>query len=228
MDSTILDKILRAMIQNKENSGRKEEYIISHSSPEDPVLAGLSRETHLKMLNPKMLSGHYQGRLLEMISHMISPSRILEIGTYTGYSAICLARGLGEAGELHTIEINDEIRDFAAEFIRKAGLEKIIIMHTGDALEIIPTLIGPFDLVFIDGEKSEYIKYYDLVFPMVRKGGIIIADNVLWDEKVYKEEFINDEYTGYLVDFNKMVAKDTRVDNLLLPVRDGLMLIRKK
>ncbi len=213
---------------NEEHLNKKEEYIISHCSPEDPVLAELNRQTHLKMLNPKMLSGHYQGKMLEMISHMISPSKILEIGTYTGYSAICLARGLGESGELHTIEINDEILDFAAGFIRKAGLEEKIIMHAGDALEVIPSLTGPFDLVFIDGEKSEYIKYYDLVFSKVRKGGIILADNVLWDDKVYKAVYRNDEYTGYIDEFNKIVSEDIRVDNLIMPIRDGIMLIRKK
>ncbi len=212
----------------EEHRNRKEEYIISHCSPEDPVLAELNRQTHLKMLNPKMLSGHYQGKILEIISHMISPSKILEIGTYTGYSAICLAKGLCDNGVLHTIDINDEIRDFAASFIRKAGLDEKIIMHTGNALDIIPSIAGPFDLVFIDGEKSEYQKYYELVFPEVRKGGIIIADNVLWDEKVYKAEYRNDEYTGYIDKFNKMVSKDARVETLLLQVRDGIMLIRKK
>ncbi len=206
----------------------RQEYILAHSTPEDPLLSGLNRQTHLRLLNPEMLSGQYQGKLLEMLSLMIAPSRILEIGTYTGYSAICLARGLGEAGELHTIEKNDEIREFAWKYIREAGLENRIIMHTGNALEIIPSLTGPFDLVFIDGDKSEYIRYYDLAFPKVRKGGTIIADNVLWYNKVYKPEFISDEYTRYMDEFNKMVVNDTRVENLLLPVRDGLMIIRKK
>ncbi|TVR73970.1 MAG: O-methyltransferase [Marinilabiliales bacterium] len=213
---------------SSDHEQNREKYIIAHSTPEDPLLSGLNRETHLKLLNPEMLSGHYQGKLLEMISLMIAPSRILEIGTYSGYSAICLARGLGETGELHTIEKNDEIRDFALKYIRETGLENRIIMHTGDALEIIPSLTGPFDLVFIDGDKSEYIRYYDLAFPKVRKGGIIIADNVLWYNKVYKPEFINDEFTRYMYEFNRKIANDTRVENLLLPVRDGLMIIRKK
>ena len=206
----------------------KEKYIIRNSTPEDPLLAELNRQTWLKILNPKMLSGHYQGKLLEMISCMINPSQILEIGTYTGYSAICMGRGLKEGGQLHTIDINDEIRDFAFDFIRKSGMQDKIIMHTGNALKIIPSLIGPFDLVFIDGEKSEYKEYYNLVFPKVRKGGFILADNVLWDEKVYRPEYDNDEYTVCIRDFNEMISRDERVDNLLLPVRDGLMIIRKK
>lgn len=206
----------------------KEKYILQNCTPEDPLLADLNRQTWLKILNPKMLSGHYQGKLLEMISCMISPSQILEIGTYTGYSAICMGRGLKEGGQLHTIDINDEIRDFAFDFIRKSGMQDRIIMHTGNALKIIPTLKGPFDLVFIDGEKSEYKDYYNLVFPRVRKGGFILADNVLWDEKVYRPEYNNDEYTFYIKDFNEMISRDKRVDNLLLPIRDGLMIIRKK
>jgi len=206
----------------------KEKYILQNCTPEDPLLADLNRQTWLKILNPKMLSGHYQGKLLEMISCMISPSQILEIGTYTGYSAICMGRGLKEGGQLHTIDLNDEVRDFAFDFIRKSGMQDKIIMHTGNALKIIPTLKGPFDLVFIDGEKSEYRDYYNLVFPRVRKGGFILADNVLWDEKVYRPEYNNDEYTFYIKDFNEMISRDKRVDNLLLPIRDGLMIIRKK
>jgi caffeoyl-CoA O-methyltransferase len=206
----------------------KEKYIIRNCTPEDPLLAELNRQTWLKILNPKMLSGHYQGKLLEMISCMINPSQILEIGTYTGYSAICMGRGLKEGGQLHTIDINDEIRDFAFDFIRKSGMQDKVIMHTGNALKIIPSLIGPFDLVFIDGDKSEYKDYYNLVFPKVRKGGFILADNVLWDEKVYRPEYDNDEYTVNIRDFNEMISRDERVDNLLLTVRDGLMIIRKK
>ncbi|MFP4366064.1 MAG: O-methyltransferase [Bacteroidales bacterium] len=206
----------------------KEEYIIRHSTAEDPLLADLNRQTYLKMLNPRMLSGHYQGKFLEMISFMIRPHLILEIGTFTGYSSICMARGMAENGRLHTIDINDEIRDFAGSFIKKAGMEEKIIQHTGNALQIIPRLDGPFDLVFIDGEKSEYQDYYRAVMPKVRHGGFIIADNVLWNEKVYKEEYLNDEYTRHLNDFNEMVVSDHRVENILLPVRDGLMLIKKK
>jgi predicted O-methyltransferase YrrM len=208
--------------------GEKEKYILQNCTPEDPLLAELNRQTWLKILNPKMLSGHYQGKLLEMISCMINPSQILEIGTYTGYSAICMGRGLKEGGQLHTIDINDEIRDFAFDFIRTSGMQDKIIMHTGNALKIIPTLDGPFDLVFIDGEKSEYREYYNLALPRVREGGFIVADNVLWDEKVYRPEYDNDKYTVCIKDFNEMISSDKRVDNLLLPIRDGLMIIRKK
>ena len=207
---------------------KKNEYILKNCTPEDPLLAELSRQTWLKVLNPKMLSGHYQGKLLEMISRMIRPLKILEIGTFTGYSAICMGRGLAEGGELHTIDINDEIKEFALEYIKRSGLEKSIKLHTGNALKIIPSLDGPFDLVFIDGEKSEYIEYYNLVFPKINTGGFIIADNVLWDEKVYKPEYDNDPYTLHLREFNNMVNSDNRVDNMILPVRDGLMIMRKK
>lgn len=206
----------------------KEEYIRQHSTPEDPVLAELNRLTHLKMLNPTMLSGHHQGKFLEMVSFMIRPRQILEVGTFTAYSAICMAKGLQQNGKLHTIDINDEIKEFARDFIRKSGMEDRIIMHTGNALVIIPSLSGPFDLVFIDAEKSEYIQYYNVILPKVRSGGIIIADNVLWDNKVFRPEYNNDEYTGYMKEFNKLIQQDKQVENILLPVRDGLMFIRKK
>jgi caffeoyl-CoA O-methyltransferase len=210
-----------------DNCKRKKEYLISHCSAENPLLAELNRQTYLRMLNARMISGHYQGKFLEMVSFMISPHQILEIGTFTGYSAICMARGLHEDGKLHSIDINDEIKDFTLDYIRRSGLEEKIILHTGDALEIIPALSGPFDLVFIDGEKSEYQQYFQLSLPKVRQGGFIIADNVLWDGKVYNPEYINDEYTRHMIEFNKMVHYDERVDNILIPVRDGLMVMRK-
>ncbi len=207
---------------------KKDEYILDHCTPEDPLLAELNRQTYLRMLNPKMISGHYQGKFLEMISFMIKPRQILEIGTFTGYSAICMARGLAAKGCLHTIDINDEIKEFALKYIRKSGMEDRIILHTGNALDIIPSLSGPFDLVFIDGEKSEYSQYYNLALPKVKKGGFIIVDNVFWDDKVYKPEFREDEYTRYIMEFNRMITKDDRVENLIVPVRDGLMVVRKK
>lgn len=210
-----------------DNCQRKKEYLISHCSAENPLLAELNRQTYLRMLNARMISGHYQGKFLEMVSFMISPHQILEIGTFTGYSAICMARGLHEDGSLHSIDINDEIKDFTLDYIRRSGMEEKIILHTGDALEIIPALSGPFDLVFIDGEKSEYQQYFQLSLPKVRPGGFIIADNVLWDGKVYKPQYINDEYTRHMIEFNKMVHCDERVENILIPVRDGLMLMRK-
>ncbi len=206
----------------------KDDYILQHCTPEDSVLAELNRQTYLKILNPKMLSGQQQGRFLEMVSYMIRPSQILEIGTFTAYSAICMARGLNNDGTLHTIDSNDEIRDFAWHYICKAGMEEKIIMHTGNALEIIPALEGPFDLVFIDAEKSEYLQYYRLALPKVRPGGVIIADNVLWDNKVYKAEYNTDEYTQYIKEFNIFIQEDPQVENMLLPIRDGLMIIRKK
>jgi caffeoyl-CoA O-methyltransferase len=212
-------------MENQENA---ESYIMRHCTAEDRLLAELNRQTYLRMLNPGMLSGHYQGKFLELISHMINPELVLEIGTFTGYSAICMARGMKENGKLHTIEIDDEIRNFAMDFIRRSGLENKIIMHTGNALEIIPKLKGPFDLVFIDGEKSEYRQYFQLLFPSVRKGGFIVADNVLWKGKVYGPGDRKDDNTGYIIEFNKMIQEDDRVDNLLLDIRDGLMVIRKK
>jgi caffeoyl-CoA O-methyltransferase len=207
---------------------KREEYITGHCTAEDALLADLNRQTYLKMLNPKMLSGHYQGKFLEMISFMIKPRQILEIGTFTGYSAICMARGLDENGRLHTIDNNDEIKDFALKYIRKSGMERKIVLHTGNALEIIPVLKGPFDLVFIDGEKSEYPQYYHLSLPKVKQGGFIIADNVLWDGKVYRPEFKDDVNTRHIIEFNKMVMDDDRVENILIPVRDGLMIMRKR
>jgi caffeoyl-CoA O-methyltransferase len=206
----------------------KEKYIIDHCTAEDPVLSELNRQTHLRMLNSRMISGHYQGKFLEMISYMISPGQILEIGTFTGYSAICLARGLAANGMLHTIDINDEIRDFALDYFRKSGMDDRITLHTGNAIDIIPALDGPFDLVFIDGEKSEYLHYYELVFPKVRQGGFIVADNVLWDDKVYRQEYKNDQYTRHIDLFNKVITEDSRTENLIVSLRDGLMLVRKK
>jgi caffeoyl-CoA O-methyltransferase len=163
-----------------------------------------------------------------MISYMISPGQILEIGTFTGYSAICMARGLAANGMLHTIDINDEIRDFALDYFRKSGMDDRITLHTGNAIDIIPALDGPFDLVFIDGEKSEYLHYYELVFPKVRQGGFIVADNVLWDDKVYRQEYKNDQYTRHIDLFNKVITEDSRTENLIVSLRDGLMLVRKK
>jgi len=203
------------------------EYISDHTSPEDKVLKELYRETHLKVLYPRMASGHIQGKLLEMLSHMVRPERILEIGTFTGYSAICLARGLEAGGVLHTIEINDELKEMAMKYIAMAGLQDRIVLHTGDALKVIPSLGGPFDLVFIDGNKQEYLAYYQLVVPLLRTGGYILADNVLWDGKVLSPLKSHDKYTRGIVAFNDFLAGDDRVEQVILPVRDGFTLIRK-
>jgi predicted O-methyltransferase YrrM len=202
-------------------------YIEDHTSREDEILAELRRYTFLKVVHPRMISGPVQGRFLEMISKLVKPTRILEIGTYTGYSAICLARGLKPGGKLFTIEINDELEKIHEKFFKKAGLKEEIIQITGDALNEIPKLDGFFDLVFIDGEKEQYSAYYKATIDKVQQGGIIIADNVLWDGKVIDEQFRNDSATQSIINFNELVNNDLRTENVLLPLRDGLMLIRK-
>lgn len=205
----------------------QDDYIKSHSDPEDETLRELARETNLNVLYPRMLSGHIQGKLLSMISYMLKPFMVLEIGTFTGYSAICLARGLRQDGQLHTIEVNDEIRDMAKHYFRKAGLENTIRQFTGDAIEIIPSLEYAYDLVFIDGAKHQYLEYYYAVLPKVRKGGFILADNVLWDGKVLKPGRYRDKETRGITAFNDALACDSRVEKVMLPLRDGLTIIRK-
>jgi caffeoyl-CoA O-methyltransferase len=205
-----------------------DKYIREHSTPEDKVLEELYRQTHLYVVNPNMASGHIQGKFLEMLSYMIHPSRILEIGTYTGYSAICLARGLKSGGQLHTIEINDELNEMSTHYFALAGVADRVTLHTGRAQDVIPEMKYIFDLVFIDADKREYCEYYELVFEKVRKGGFIIADNVLWGGKIEGEEALKDPQTKGVVKFNEMVRKDPRVEKIVLPLRDGLMLIRKK
>ncbi|MDR1130410.1 MAG: class I SAM-dependent methyltransferase [Prevotellaceae bacterium] len=203
-------------------------YISSHSSPEDSLLQELTRTTHLHAMQARMLSGHIQGKFLEMISKMISPSNILEIGTFTGYSAICLAKGLTSAGVLHTIDVDDELRYIAEDFISRSSAGDKIRLYTGDALQIIPQMDVLFDLVFIDGDKREYTAYYNLAIEKLRKGGYIIADNVLWSGKVLEDAKSNDRFTMELQSFNDFIQNDARVENLLLPVRDGMMIIRKR
>ena len=205
-----------------------DKYIREHSTPEDKVLEELYRQTHLYVVNPNMASGHIQGKFLEMLSFMIHPSRILEIGTYTGYSAICLARGLKRGGQLHTIEINDELNEMSTHYFALAGVADRVTLHTGRAQDVIPEMKFTFDLVFIDGDKREYCEYYDLVFEKVRKGGFIIADNVLWGGKIEGTEALKDPQTKGVVMFNEMIRKDPRIEKIVLPLRDGLMLIRKK
>ena len=205
-----------------------EQYILAHSEPESDVLSELSRATHLQVLRPRMLSGNLQGQFLKMICRMIGARRVLEIGTYTGYAAISMASGLEEGGVLHTIDVNDEIEDFTRGFIERSGVQEHIVFHVGDASEIIPRLEETFDLVFIDADKREYSKYYHLVFDKVRSGGMIIADDVLWDGKVADPDVKLDAQTRGILEFNDMVQSDTRVENVLLPVRHGLMMVRKK
>jgi caffeoyl-CoA O-methyltransferase len=203
-----------------------EKYIHDHSSPEDPVLEELFRETHIRFVNPNMSTGHIQGKLLELISKMITPEIILEIGTFTGYSAICLARGLKPGGRLITIEINDELKEFSSSWFRKAGVDNAITQLTGRAQEIIPGLDKQFDLVFIDGDKREYIDYYELSIDKVRSGGFIIADNVLWGDKVL-DATSRDSQTRGIIEFNEMIMREKGIEKIILPLRDGLMLIRK-
>jgi predicted O-methyltransferase YrrM len=203
-------------------------YSDSHTEQESAILSDLDRKTHLKVLQPRMLSGHFQGRLLSMLSHIKRPKRILEIGTYTGYSALCLAEGLAEDGKVYTIDINYELQDMVKDYVERACLSDQIEMLIGDAMEIIPNLNEEFDLVFIDADKSNYINYYNLIFPKVKKNGLIIADNVLWSGKVVDGEKNKDLDTQVLIEFNKLVHEDERVQNVLLPIRDGLMVLRKK
>jgi caffeoyl-CoA O-methyltransferase len=200
-------------------------YAEQHTSPESDLLKRINRDTNANVLMPRMLSGHLQGRLLAMISHMIRPKAILEIGTYTGYSALCLAEGLAGGGKLTTLDINEELHERVSAYFREAGLSDVIDFRLGNALEIIPTLSGPFDLVFIDADKENYARYYDLVFNLVPLGGYLLADNVLWSGKVLHEK--RDKDTQAIRDFNLKVQTDPRVENVLLPVRDGIMIVRK-
>lgn len=205
-----------------------DEYVGLHTTKESEVLYELNRQTHLKVLQPRMLSGHLQGRVLSMLSHMISPTNILEIGTYTGYSAICLAEGLKENGKLYTMDVNHELESMTRSYIAKAGMENKIDFRIGNALDIIPTIDKEFDLVFIDADKHNYINYYHLVFDKVKSGGYIIADNVLWSGKVLEPDEKLDEDTRVLKKYNQLIHDDERVENVLFPIRDGLMIARKK
>lgn len=205
-----------------------EDYVAKHTENESPLLKELNHETWEKVLIPRMLSGHIQGRVLSMLSHMINPKTILEIGTYTGYSALCFAEGLQKGGKIHTIDINEELKTMVSSYIAKANLTNTIINHIGNALEIIPTLKGEFDIVFIDADKINYSNYYDLVFNKVKSGGYIIADNVLWSGKVIEDKATLDADTIALIEYSEKIQADNRVQNVLFPVRDGLMIARKK
>lgn len=204
-----------------------EQYILNHTSPEDDFLKELDRETHLKVLRSRMLSGHLQGQILSMISCMVKPRYILEIGTFTGYSALCLAKGLAENGQLHTIEIDDELESIARKYFEKSGMGNKIVQHIGDARQVISSLQHTFDLVFIDADKREYCDYYKLVFDRISVGGFLLSDNILWNGKVVDPNETNDEQTRGILDFNNLVHNDIRVKNVILPVRDGIMLIQK-
>ncbi|MAY83876.1 MAG: methyltransferase [Flavobacteriales bacterium] len=206
---------------------RLDDYVCNFSADESDVLKELNRETHAKVLQPRMLSGHLQGRVLSMLSHMIKPKRILEIGTYTGYSAICLAEGLAEGGKIHTIDINEELQKMIEAYLDKASLSDKIQLHIGNALEIVPGLDEDWDLVFIDADKENYMNYYKMIAPKLKSGAYVIADNVLWSGKVIEDYNSLDEETKALVDYSKMVHEDPNMENVLFPIRDGLMIARK-
>lgn len=205
-----------------------EEYAIANSQEEPELLKQLSKETWQKVLNPGMLSEHYQGRVLSMLSKLIQPKTILEIGTYTGYSALCMAEGLIENGTLHTIDLNEELVDFQNKYFNKSLYKNKIKQYLGNALEVIPTLRDSFDLVFIDADKSNYSRYFNLIISKMNRGGVILSDNVLWYGKVLEKPEHNDDDTKSLIAYNKLLKEDPRIETLLLPIRDGLTISRVK
>jgi len=203
-----------------------ENYITDHSQSEPKVLQELTKETHLKVIQPRMITGHFQGRALSLLSKIINPKTILEIGTYTGYSAICLAEGLQKNGTLHTIDVNEELVEMQRTYFDKSGFGSQIIQHTGDALELIPDMDETFDLIFIDAEKASYDHYFETVLKKTRPGSVILSDNVLWSGKVVEPLQPKDKVTKILLDYNKKLKEDPRVETVLLPIRDGLTLSR--
>ncbi|NNG08675.1 MAG: O-methyltransferase, partial [Arenibacter sp.] len=203
-----------------------EQYIADHSEPEPQLLQKLTRETHVKVVQPRMITGHFQGRVLSLLSKLIYPKRILEIGTYTGYSALCLAEGLQREGTLHTIDINEELHDMQRRYFEQSEYNDQIVQHTGDALEIIPKMNEVFDLVFIDAEKISYDHYFEAAIKKCRPGSVILSDNVLWSGKVVEPLNPKDKATKVLLDYNKKLRDDPRVETVLLPIRDGLTLSR--
>jgi len=203
-----------------------EDYIEQHSEKEPASLAALNKETYQKILLPRMLSGHFQGRVLSMLSKLIRPVNILEIGTYTGYSALCLCEGMQEGGQLHTIDIKEELVDFQRKHFDKSPWGKQIVQHLGEAVDIIPTLEIKFDLVFIDADKENYLNYFELILPKMNKGGIILSDNVLWSGKVLEPLQPNDLSTKIIMEYNELLKNDPRVESVLLPIRDGLTVSR--
>ena len=205
-----------------------EEYILDHISPEPEHLKKLNRETHLHYLYSRMCSGHLQGTLLTMLTSMIKPKRILELGTFTGYSALAMALGMPDGAELHTVEVDDQLRDFIRERFDNRPEGARMHLHIGDALKVVPTLPAPFDMIFIDADKRKYPEYYRMCLPLLSPGGYILADNTLWDGKVLDLENNHDAQTTAIAEFNNMVAADPTVDSVILPLRDGLTLIHKK
>ncbi|MFT6246797.1 MAG: putative O-methyltransferase YrrM [Salibacteraceae bacterium] len=209
-------------------SQKIDDYVCAHTAEEPKILYDLNRETHMNVLRPRMLSGHFQGRVLSMLSKMIKPNDVLEIGTYTGYSALCFAEGLAENGHIVTIDKNEELEDLVNEYVAKSEYKDQIKCIFGDAMEIIPGLKREFDIVFIDADKSNYLNYYNMVINKVRKGGYIILDNVLWSGKVLEEVEQEDLDTKVLIEMNTVIHNDDRVEEVLLPIRDGLMIARVK
>ena len=206
-----------------------DQYIRDHSTPEDDLLRELDWVTHQRMVQPRMISGHIQGLMLEMVVRMLGARAVLEIGTFTGYSALCMARGLPEGGELHTIEVDDELEELARSFFERSAARERIVQHIGSALDVAPRLGRQFDLVFIDGDKREYPQYYEMVMDgLVHSGSYLLADNVLWYGKVAEPVARNDRHTQAILEFNRMVCEDPRVESVILPLRDGLNLIRVK
>lgn len=203
-----------------------DDYVVAHNQQEPKLLQDLTRETWQKVLAPRMLSGHFQGRVLSMISKLIQPTSILEIGTYTGYSALCLAEGMSKDAVLHTIDINEELQNFQRKYFNASGYGDRIIQHVGDAMEIIPTLNTTFDLVFIDADKVNYPNYFELVMPLLKSGAVILSDNVLWTGKVIEPLNPKDKDTAALLTYNKLLNTDYRVESVLLPIRDGLTVTR--
>lgn len=203
-----------------------EDYVAAHSENEPALLAALNKETHQKILQPRMLSGHFQGRVLSMLSKLIRPAAILEIGTYTGYAALCLAEGLTENGTLDTIDNNEELFDFQRKYFDQSEWKDQMYQHLGNALEIIPTLNKKFDLVFIDADKENYINYFHMIVPLMNKGGVILSDNVLWSGKILETVKANDKSTKIVLEYNKLLKDDPRIETVLLPIRDGLTVSR--
>jgi len=205
-----------------------QQYLVSHSEDEPELLKQLNKETWQKILTPRMLSGHYQGRILAMLSKLMKPKSILEIGSYTGYSALCLAEGLNENGLLHTIDHNEELVDFQKKYFNRSLYKNRIRQYLGDALDIIPTIKASFDLVFIDADKSNYSNYFNLVIDKMNKGGVILSDNVLWSGKVVETPDPKDEDTKALISYNKLLKNDSRIETIMLPIRDGITISRVK
>ncbi|GGH34933.1 methyltransferase [Mangrovimonas yunxiaonensis] len=205
-----------------------DDYVVAHTEDEPQLLQALNRETYQKILQPRMLSGHYQGRVLSVISKLMAPKNILEIGTYTGYSALCLAEGMQADGELHTIDINEELIDFQRKYFDLSGFGNQIHQHLGNALDIIPHLNKRFDLVFIDADKANYPNYFKVIIDLLNPGGVLLSDNVLWSGKVIETIKEDDEDTKALIAYNKLLKDDPRVETVMLPIRDGLTISRKK